>query len=88
MAGRALWNVPEVRDFQDSMVCVCWGGTLDEMSYSGERELLEPTSSRKTGHQLEGWGCHPTVKYYDPEFFFSKRTEGDKKEEPEEKEVH
>jgi hypothetical protein len=25
-------------------------GTLDEMLYSGEKELIEPTSSRKTGH--------------------------------------
>jgi hypothetical protein len=25
------------------------GGTLDEIHYSGERELVEPTSSRKTG---------------------------------------
>ena len=27
-------------------------GTLDEMSYSGERELVESTSSRKTRHQV------------------------------------
>ena len=26
--------------------------TLDEMPYIGERELIEPTSSRKTGHQM------------------------------------
>jgi hypothetical protein len=31
----------KVRESQDSK-----GGTLDEMSYSGERELLGPTSSR------------------------------------------
>jgi hypothetical protein len=36
-----------VRDSQDSK-----GGTLDEMPDSGERELIEPTSSRKTGHQV------------------------------------
>ena len=43
-------NAPEtweVRDSQDSK-----GGTLDEMPYSRERELIEPTSSRKTGHQV------------------------------------
>jgi hypothetical protein len=34
-------------DSQDSK-----GGTLDERPYSGERELEESTSSRKTGHQL------------------------------------
>jgi hypothetical protein len=27
-------------------------GTLDKMPYSEERELIEPTSSRKTGHQV------------------------------------
>jgi hypothetical protein len=37
----------EVRDSQDSK-----GAILDEMPYSGERELVEPTSSRKTGHQM------------------------------------
>ena len=29
---------------------------------SGERELVESTSSRKIGHQVEGQGCHPTVE--------------------------
>jgi hypothetical protein len=34
---------------------VSWvGGFLDEMLYSGERRLVEPTSSRKMGHQLRG----------------------------------
>jgi hypothetical protein len=33
----------EVREYQDSK-----GETLDEMSYSGVRELEEPTSRRKT----------------------------------------
>jgi hypothetical protein len=45
-----LQNAPEtweVRDSQDSK-----GGTLDEMPDSRERELLEPTSSRKTGYQM------------------------------------
>ena len=37
----------EVGDFKDSK-----GRTLGEMPYSGERELIEPTSSRKTGHQV------------------------------------
>jgi hypothetical protein len=27
-----------------------WEVILDEMPYSGERNLVEPTSSRKTGH--------------------------------------
>ena len=54
------------------------GGILDEMPYSGERDLVE-TTNRKTGHQGEGWGCHPTVK--NPELFLSKRTAGKKNEE-------
>jgi hypothetical protein len=37
----------EVKDSQDSK-----GGTLDEMTYSGGRKLVEHTSSKKTGHQL------------------------------------
>lgn len=47
--GRTLQNEPkiwEVRDSKDSK-----GGTLDEMSYSEERELLEPTSSRKASRE-------------------------------------
>jgi hypothetical protein len=59
-----LKNVPEtweVRDFQDSK-----GETLDEMPNNGKRELVEPTSSRKSGHQVERWGCYPTVKNCDP----------------------
>jgi len=36
-----------VRDTQNSDV-----GILNEMPYSGERELVESTSSRKTGHQV------------------------------------
>jgi hypothetical protein len=58
-----------VRDSQDSK-----GETLDEMPDSGERELVESTSSTKTGHQVEGCGYHPTVKNPDPELFLSKRT--------------
>jgi hypothetical protein len=38
-----------VRDFQDSK-----GGALDEIPNSGERELVESISNRKTGlHQVE-----------------------------------
>jgi hypothetical protein len=37
----------EVRDSQDSK-----GGTLDEKPNSREREPIEPTSYRKTGHQV------------------------------------
>ena len=50
-SGVTLQNVPEtweVRYSQDSK-----GGTLDEIPDSRERELREPTSSRKTGHQVK-----------------------------------
>jgi hypothetical protein len=46
--GGTLQYTPEtwlVRDSQDSK-----GGTLDEMPDSKERELIEPTTSRKIGH--------------------------------------
>jgi hypothetical protein len=46
--GKALHNVSEnqeVRNSQNSK-----GGTLDEMPYSGERELVEPISRRKAEH--------------------------------------
>ena len=52
------------------------GGTLHEIPYIDERELLKFTSSRKTGHKVEGGVCHPTVKNSEPEFFLSERTAG------------
>jgi hypothetical protein len=48
------------------------------MPNSGERKIVESTSSRK--HQVEGWGCHPTVKNSDPELFLFKRTSETKME--------
>jgi hypothetical protein len=48
---------PEVRDSQDSK-----RGTLDEMPYIGERKLLEPSSSRKTGHQVRDGVAIPQSK--------------------------
>jgi hypothetical protein len=57
-----------VRNAQDSK-----RGTLDEMPNSGERELVESISSRKTGQQVEGWGCHPIVKSSNPDLSLSKK---------------
>jgi hypothetical protein len=37
----------KVRNSQDSK-----RGTLDEIPYIGERELVEPNYHRKTGHQM------------------------------------
>ena len=53
---------------------------LDEVLYSVKGELVESTSSGGTGHQVEGWGCHPTAKNSDPELFLSKRIAGTKME--------
>jgi hypothetical protein len=47
---------------------------------SEEKEFVESISSRKTGNQVEGWGCHPTIKNSDPELLLSKRTAGTKME--------
>jgi hypothetical protein len=57
-----------VRDSQYSK-----GGTLDEIPYTGERELVEPTSSRKTGHQVRD-GLPSHSQNPDLQFFLSKRT--------------
>jgi hypothetical protein len=50
------------------------------MSNSEYSELVVSTFSRKRGHQVEIWGCHPSVKNSDPELFLSKRTSGTKME--------
>jgi hypothetical protein len=52
-----MYKIWEVRDSQDSK-----GGTLDEMSYNGKRELVESTSSRKTGHQVRDGVAIPQSK--------------------------
>jgi hypothetical protein len=46
-----------MRDSQDSN-----GGTLDEMFGSGERKLVEPTSIKKTGHQVRDGDAIPQIK--------------------------
>jgi hypothetical protein len=59
------------------------------MPYSGKRELVESSSSRKTGSQVEEWGCHSTIKNSDSELFLSERTAGiEIEKESEEKDVH
>jgi hypothetical protein len=42
--------------------------------------VLHVWKNRKTGHQVEEWGCHSTVKNSVPKLFLSKRTEGTKME--------
>jgi hypothetical protein len=58
--GGTLQNVPEtweMRDSQDSK-----RGTLDEVPYFGESQLVEPTSSRKTEHQVRDGVAIPQSK--------------------------
>ena len=60
MGGGNSLDVPEtweMRDSQDSN-----GGTLDEMFGSGERKLVEPTSIKKTGHQVRDGDAIPQIK--------------------------
>jgi hypothetical protein len=45
-----LQNAPETWEMNNSQDLK--GGTLDEMPDSRERELIEPTSSQKTGIQM------------------------------------
>ena len=40
-------NLPEIRELRDSQNLKA--GAWNEMPYSGERKLVEPTSSSKTG---------------------------------------
>jgi hypothetical protein len=48
-----LGDLPEcTRDLGGERLSGLKGGTLDEMPESREREFIEPTSSRKTGHQV------------------------------------
>jgi hypothetical protein len=47
----------EVRDSQDSK-----GGTLDKILDIRERGLIEPTSSRKTGHQVRDGVAIPQLE--------------------------
>jgi hypothetical protein len=46
------------------------------MPYSEEKKLVESISNKKTGNQVEGCGCHPTVKNSDPELLQSVRAAG------------
>ena len=49
------------------------------MLYSGAKELVKPTSSIKTGHQLRD-GVATSQSKTDPELFLSERTAGTKME--------
>jgi hypothetical protein len=76
MIGGVLQNAPEtweVRDSQDSN-----RGTLDKMPVSREKDFIEPTSSRKTGHQVMDGVAIP--QSHDPELSLSERIPGNEME--------
>jgi hypothetical protein len=50
------------------------------MPNSEDEELVQSTSSGGTGHQVEGWGCHSTIKSSDTELFLSEGSVGTKME--------
>ena len=80
--GGTLQNVPETweaRDSQDSKE-----GTLDEMPYSGERELVEPTSSRNAEHQVRDGFAIPQSKTLIRGCFCLEELQGQNGEGPEE----
>jgi hypothetical protein len=54
--GCCRWRNPlkYIRDLGGGRLSRFKVGTSDEISYSGEKELVELASSRQTGHQLEG----------------------------------
>ena len=74
--GRTLYKVPETWEVRDSQYSK--GGALDEMGNTRERELVESTSTRKTGHQVDGWICHPIVNNSDPDCSCLKELQGQK----------
>ena len=39
-------------------------GTLDEMTCNAEKELVEPNSSRKTGHHMRDGAAIPQFKFW------------------------
>jgi hypothetical protein len=63
----------EMRDSKDSK-----GGILDEMPDSRKKEIIEPTSSRKTGHQAEGWVAIPQSNTLTQNFSCLKELQGQK----------
>jgi hypothetical protein len=83
--GGTLQNTPEtweVKDSEDSK-----GGTLDEMTNSRERELIEPTSSRKTGHQVWDGVAIPQSKLWPISVPVWKNYRDGNRQKPKEKKV-
>ena len=60
--GGALQSVPETWEVRDSQGSK--GRTLDEMPYIWERDLEDPNSSRKTGHQVRDGVAIPHSKLW------------------------
>jgi hypothetical protein len=82
---RTLQNVSEtweVRDSQDTK-----GGTLDEMPYNGERELVEPPPAERHGHQVRDGVAIPQSKLWPIIVPVWKNCRDGNGEKPEEKKV-
>ena len=63
LAGRRLEDPLEcTRNLGGERHSVLKKGTLDEMPDSRERDLVVPTSSRKTGHQVRNGFANPQSK--------------------------
>jgi hypothetical protein len=83
--GGSIQNVPETWEVEDSRDSK--GGTVDKIPYSGERELVKSTSSRKTGHEVRDGVVFPQSKTLTHNFSCLKELQGQKWREPEEKVV-
>jgi hypothetical protein len=79
--GHLLECTRDLGDSQDSK-----GGTLGEMSYSGARELVDPSFSKKTGHQVKDGVAIPQLKILTQNCSSLKEMQ-DKNEATEEKKV-
>jgi hypothetical protein len=75
-AGGGRWRVPLecTRDLGGERHSGLKGRDL-RCPVLGRGNLQNSPPVERQGHQVEGWGCHPTVNS-DPELFLSKRTAG------------
>jgi hypothetical protein len=74
VVGETLQNAPETWEVRDSHASK--KGTLDDMPNSRQRELIELTSNRKTGHQMiNREGASPSHNS-DPYLFLSEKITG------------
>jgi hypothetical protein len=89
ISGDRRWGDPPecTRDLGDERLSGLKGRDLDEKPYSGERELVEPTSSRKIEHQVMNGIVIPQSQLWPIIIPVWKNCSDGNGEEPEEKEV-